>query len=476
MLVFIGKSFGAENNAQNNTQNSVENKPEVCTYGSDDLFFTNAYRNMTCAHSVDNIEILSDSKDAFLQKLESLLGYKPSLSIIDDQNPYVDLDFSRAPQLDAIYISTLLFRNDFSGQLIARILKFHASRGTRINIIETGYMNSKKAKALLNELKEFSPNIQIQKYKFHTTNFFKKFNIITNILRNMHVKLWVTLSKSHPENNVVILGGRNVHDGFLFTSKPDLSKFPELDQWGPKDSFTYWQDIEFKIISPELAQAVYRQLTLFWNRNPKNMKIEAVAVRDPNGPKSPKSPEIDLGQIQIRQIISVPFNDKHALEKLYVEMFDSAKKSITISSPYLRPTKPILAALKRAIVRGIEVTIQTRINLHGDTMSGLYEESNKAAINDLYKNVKVYEWKDDSILHSKITLIDDDLSFIGSVNLSRRSFIQDIENGMLVKSTRFNADLKKMMATYQDKSELITVKQRRNYFVSFVLFLFQNQL
>jgi len=453
--------------------NSAGADTQFCSYDSQELFFTNSYVNMGCMHEVENIEVLSDSKDAFLQKLETLLGYRPPIDIINNQDPNVSFDFSRAPQLDAIYISTLLFRNDFSGRVIANVLKFHAARGVQVNIIGTGYMHSKKAKALFRELKKYSPNIQIQEYAFHTTHPGKKLNVLSNKLKNMHVKLWVTLSSSIPENNVVIIGGRNVHDGFLFDSKPDLSKHPELDQLGPKDDFAYWQDIEFKITSQELAESIYTHLFRFWDRNPKTLKIKPLALPDPNGPQTPT---VNPHQIQIRHFMSLPFNDDRALEDLYVQMFDSAKSSITISSPYLRPTKPIIAALKRALLRGIDITIQTRINLRGDTQAGLYEESNKAAINELYKKMKIYEWKSNSILHSKITLIDDEISFIGSVNLSRRSFIQDVESGMLVKSTAFNADLKRILETYHESSELITVKQKRNYFMSIILFLVQNQI
>lgn len=445
---------------------------ESCRYQNPGAFYTNNYAHMSCAKPVENIEIMSESKDSFLIKLETLLGYKPSLDLINNQNPYAELDFSKAPELDAIYLSTLLYQNDFSGQLMSRILKYHAKKGTLINIIGTGYMHSDSAKKLLKELSRFSSNIRVQEYKYHEDRFFKKINVLTNYLRDMHVKLFVTLSSKVPEDNNVIIGGRNIHDGFLFDKHPDLSKYPELDQVPLDESFAYWQDFEIKIQSKELAEVSYAHLLKFWNRD-----------LNTNMPQEILSPIHNTAKIwhtqnsthSFRHILSTPFGDDQALEKLYVELLDSAKSEIFISSPYLRPTPAIMDALKRAIDREIKISIQTRINLEGDTQAWLYEETNKAAINELYDKVKLYEWKENSILHTKLMLIDNNISFVGSVNLSRRSFIQDIESGMLIQSESFNSELRDLLSSYRSKSIQITEEQERYFWAGIVVSLLENQ-
>lgn len=455
-----------------NVYDKFNSYKEFCSYNQKDVYYTNDYPNMSCSHNVENIEIMSDSIESFLIKLEVLLGYKPPVELITDQNPYARIDFTKAPRLDAIYLSTLLYQNDFTGHLLSRILKFHASRGTMINIIGTGYMHSDKAKRLLRSLSHYSPNIRVQEYKYYEDSLLRKLKFVTNYLRDMHVKLLITLSDTNPKDNILIIGGRNVHDGFLFKNKPLLTKYPELDQVAPEDDFAYWQDVEFKIQSKELAETTYAHLLKFWNRNLTTTKIEPIAS---TRQRVSKINTINMFENQIRHFISIPFEDDQALEKLYIEMIDSAKKSIVISSPYLRPTTKIMNSIVRAINRGIDISIQTRIDLTGDTQASLYEETNKSAINDLYKYVKLYEWQADSILHSKLLIIDDDLSFIGSVNLSRRSFIQDVENGMLVKSKKFNKDLRVLVNSYQVNSRKITSKQKRVFWASVVVYLFQNQ-
>ncbi|MCM2349360.1 MAG: phosphatidylserine/phosphatidylglycerophosphate/cardiolipin synthase family protein [Bacteriovoracaceae bacterium] len=440
-------------------------------------FLTNNYPIMSCAHEADKIDILTESEDGLLAKMEALLGYKPAVEFIYNQNPYAELDFSRAPKLDAIFVSTLLYRHDFSGTVLARLLKFHAERGALINIVGTGYMHEDKDKALLKELSLTSGNIRIQEYKYHDPRWGIKpvLNALTNYLRDMHVKMFVTLSSTNPENNVLIMGGRNVHDGFVFATKPDLSKYPELDQFDPKADYAYWNDLEIKITSTKLARSVYAHLLKFWNREVVGQKTEDIQEVKAQAQELSGEEVLSSQSTMIRHVLTLPFNDDHALEKLYVEMIDKASTSIKLSSPYLRPTKAIMDAFQRAIERKVDITIQTRIDLKGDTQAWLYEETNKAAINSLFDKVKIFEWTENSILHTKLLIIDDNFAFFGSVNLSRRSFIQDVENGFMIHDVNFVSKMTQIFDGYNERSQLINKKQKRKFWASIFVNLFQNQ-
>lgn len=164
-----------------------------------------------------------------------------------------------------------------------------------------------------------------------------------------------------------------------------------------------------------------------------------------------------------------------ALEKYYVDMIDHAQFEIKLSSPYLRPTDAITAALDRAIKRGVDITIQTRIDLSGDTLDWLYTEMNKESINKFKDRVKLYEWTGNSILHSKFMLIDDELAFIGSVNISRRSFVHDIESGFLIYSRDYTQRMEKIFDNYTAVSHRVTEKQKRKLFPSILIKIFENE-
>lgn len=78
---------------------------EECKYSAEGPMSSNRYRNMSCAQSFDEVSILSDSIESFLVKLEVLLGQKVPKSFIEAQNPYADLDFSKAPKKVRCHLS-----------------------------------------------------------------------------------------------------------------------------------------------------------------------------------------------------------------------------------------------------------------------------------------------------------------------------------------------------------------------------------
>lgn len=454
---------------------------EKCNFAQSELnasgkvFYTNSFPMMGCVHHLDKIKLLPKSEDGLLMKMEALLGYRPDKSFVDNLNPYAELDFSKAPKLDAIYVSTLLYRHDFTGTVLARLLEYHAKRGTLVNIIGTGYMHTDEDKILLKRLSKTSPNIRIQEYKYHEAKFLKKAHFLTNYLRDMHVKAFVALSFKHPEYDRVIIGGRNIHDGFIFTKRPALESFPELDQVAAGESYAYWQDLEVQIRSQEFTESLYAQLLSFWNRRINGQKMRSFSSAQGQRPKLVSGD--DNGEVLARHIISLPFNDDHALEKLYVEMINSAQTSIKISSPYLRPTKAIMQAIFNALKRNpkMDIVIQSRIKLTGDTQAWLYEETNKAAINKLYQKVRLFEWKQNSILHAKLLVIDNEYVFMGSVNLSRRSFIQDVENGLYLKNHDFAQEISSLIDHYNSLSKRITEKQARSFWAGVVVKILENQ-
>lgn len=429
---------------------------------------------LSCSHQVQKLTTLETPESGFIAKAEMLLGQKLDPSFIANQNPYAQLDFSKAPRLKAIFIATLVYRADFYGTVISRLLKYHAEHGTIIHLMTTGYMMLEKDKKLLRNLASENGNFRLQEFKYYDPkyNLTRPLRYIDDKYRDMHIKLFITLS-DNDENNAVVFGGRNIHDGFLFKTMPDYSKYPELVQYGTDDDFVHWNDFEMKITSKEIATMTAAHLLKFWNRDTVTQKMDDFFNSSIANEISNKI--ANENSSQVRHFISVPYNDGHALEKLYISLIDSAEHSIKISSPYLRPTDKIMQALERAIARNVDITIQTRVSLIGDTQAWLYEEVNKESINKLFDKVKVYEWKENSILHSKFILIDGKAGFIGSVNLSRRSFIQDVENGYIIRSESFIKKMDTIFNSYIEKSQQITVAEKRKFFPSLLIQLLKNQ-
>jgi phosphatidylserine/phosphatidylglycerophosphate/cardiolipin synthase-like enzyme len=456
---------------------SPESPPESLPV--EKFFFRKSHPQLGCIHGNSVFEPLETPESGFLAKTEALLGYRLDPSFIENQNPDAELNFSRAPRLDAIFVATLVYRSDFYGTVLARMLKWHAERGTIVHLITTQYMMLEKDQRLLRSLAASHGNFRLQEFRYYDPDFFlgKPFRYIDTKYRDMHLKLFVTLSSTDPARNLVIVGGRNIHDGFLFRKMPDHSEYPGLVHFGVDEAFVHWADFEMKITSKSVAESVHAHLVKFWNRDshtqemtPFQMPGGGSASQDGSGAAAGAG-----GASLLRHFVSIPYEDNRALEKLFVELIDEARSTIKLSSPYLRPTPAILDALSRAVGRGVEVTVQTRISLKGDTAAWLYEEVNKESINRLLNRAKIYEWTGDSILHSKFILVDGVVGFIGSVNLSRRSFIQDTENGFLIRDREMMARMNTIFEGYLAQSRPITEKQKRKWFPSLVIRLLRDQ-
>ncbi len=425
-----------------------------------------------CPHSAKEFDTLETPESGFNEKFKMLAGEYPPPDFIKNGDPNAPIDLSKMPKLKGVYLSSLVFRGDFYGKVMARLLKAQADQGALVNIVTTDYMLLDKDRKMLDDLTACSPNIKTDKFKYNNPNgvISKATSIITDKYRDMHIKLFVTLSDKNEKDNAVIFGGRNIHDGFLYDKLPDHSRFPDMVQYGPgkDDDFVHWNDFEAKITSKEIAESTAAHLQRFISRDKPTQKMQPFST-DKNC-----TPSLVTGKT-FQHFISVPYTDDHELEKQYIKMIDSAKSSIKISSPYLRPPQTILDALDRAAKRGVDVQIQTRVVLKGDTQAELYEEVNKESINALYKTAKIYEWKEDSILHSKFLLVDGERAMMGSVNLSRRSFIQDAENVYLINDASVVNKMTKIFDSYVKKSAQITKPLPRKIIPSLKIKLLENQ-
>ncbi|RYZ64306.1 MAG: hypothetical protein EOP09_16155, partial [Proteobacteria bacterium] len=124
-------------------------RSECCKTGWDQL---------GCAHPIKKFEPLETAESGFEAKYEMLMGQKPPKDFIKNGDPNAPLDFSKAPKLKAVYLSSLVFRGDFYGSVMARLLKHQAEHGALVNVVTTDYMLLDKDRALLDPIAASNPN------------------------------------------------------------------------------------------------------------------------------------------------------------------------------------------------------------------------------------------------------------------------------------------------------------------------------
>lgn len=449
--------------------------------GIEKFFLTQNYQSMTCPVNVNNedLKTLEDPIEGLKAKAEALLGMPLPEDIIKKKNPFLDLDFSHAPKLNTILISYLVFRSDLYGNLIARLVKWHADHGAQVRILVSDVITLKKDHQMLYGLQESSNNIKLQEFRYDSSgNGGGLSDFISQFHRTMHVKLFITLGDAE-RDNIVFFGGRNIHDGFVFKEVPNYSALPELVQYGDgkDESFAHWRDFEVRIRSKQLAEKVASHYLTLWERDSNKFTMRSINQNiNINKNVDPEFFE-QKDQTLIRHLVSIPYKDEKALEDFYINLFNSAEKSLRLSTPYFHLTKPIGDALQNAVARGVEVSLITRIDLKGDTADAILSEVNKGTINKFINKIKIFEYTvPNEILHSKLVLIDDKFTFVGSVNLNKRSFIHDMENGIMIYSKSYNQKMNKIMDTYQVTAREVNEKQKLTIWKEIIVGLFSKEL
>lgn len=127
----------------------------------------------------------------------------------------------------------------------------------------------------------------------------------------------------------------------------------------------------------------------------------------------------------------IPFSDEPldqelVCENAYINIINSAKKYVYISTPYLILDEVMTSALIRAARSGVDVEIITP-HIPDKKLVFLMTRSN---YKDLIEGgVKIYEFSP-GFIHSKVIVSDDETAIVGTSNFDYRSFYLHFENGV----------------------------------------------
>ncbi|QJC36809.1 cardiolipin synthase [Enterobacteriaceae endosymbiont of Donacia vulgaris] len=126
-----------------------------------------------------------------------------------------------------------------------------------------------------------------------------------------------------------------------------------------------------------------------------------------------------------------------------------SKKSLIITTPYLIPSNNLLSAICIASERGVNVKII--ISKYNDSIF-IYWASKFLFYKLLKSGVKIYQLKK-GFLHTKSIIIDQKISFIGTVNLDIRSIYLNFEINLIIDDPIFSKSLLYLQNKYILKSQ-----------------------
>ena len=293
-----------------------------------------------------------------------------------------------------IHLQMYLFENDATGQRIVAALKEAALRKVEIYVLLDGLGSLSFPDELLKDLKFSGINIRFFAPLFSTYTFY--------LGRRLHRKVVVADAK------VALVGGINIADKYhgSTTEKPWLDYAVQLNGEIAKPLQQLCRDKYFK------------------KRELKNTKIKSTF------------------QIQNDTSVRILQNDwlkgKNEICDGYIKSIRQAKKEIIIIGSYFLPGIRIIQALKKASKN--KVTI--KLILSGKSDLPMTRRATCFLYDKLLKyNIELYEW-DQSVLHGKVAVIDENWSTIGSFNLNNLSSYGSLEMNVEIRSRSFSSEFR----------------------------------
>ncbi|MBR1889114.1 MAG: cardiolipin synthase [Alloprevotella sp.] len=180
-----------------------------------------------------------------------------------------------------------------------------------------------------------------------------------------------------------------------------------------------WNDLHLRLQGDVVASL---QSIFLWDWSIASRKVEL-------SPRLfPADGSAGLESIPCQIMSSSPFADCPAILYMQTWLFQNARRSIYIQTPYFLPSDSILQALQTASFAGIEVNIM--VPMRPD--SKILKWANESYFADALKaGVRIFRYKN-GFLHAKSVVVDDEICSVGSSNMDFRSYENNFEANAVV--------------------------------------------
>lgn len=337
-----------------------------------------------------------------------------------------------------IHMEYYIFKKDDLGQKVIGSLTKKAREGLEVKLLVDGMGGRGLTKKFLQPFIDAGGEVG-----FFFPPFIPKFNVRINY-RN-HRKIVIIDGKE------AYLGGFNVGDEYL----------------GKNKKFGYWRDTHIKLTGSSIGPLQWRFL-LDWrfatNRSVGNCQSYLVEEKLDNS-------------VGIQIVTSGPDSKWPSIKDGYMKMITNARNKVYIQTPYFIPDDSMYEAIKTAGLSGVDV----RVMIPNKPDHLFVYWAGLSYIGELiHAGVKFYTYEK-GFLHSKVFIMDDFVSSVGTANLDIRSFklnfevnafiYDDITN--LKLTDQFYKDLEDCkeitIESYAKRSRIVKIKESISRLLSPIL-------
>lgn len=154
---------------------------------------------------------------------------------------------------------------------------------------------------------------------------------------------------------------------------------------------------------------------------------------------------------------SGPADNQETCSLFFVEAINAAVERVWITTPYFVPDEAVAAALRLAVLRGVDVRILLPSRPDHRTV---YAASSLYALEGVRAGIRIFRYQP-GFLHQKVVLIDHDSAAVGSANLDNRSFRLNFEIMVVTVDEGFAKDVETMLEADFAQSVEMTLDDRK---------------
>ncbi len=241
------------------------------------------------------------------------------------------------------------------------------------------------------------------------------------------------------DNESCFYGGSNFGDEYLSMAKNEC----------------LWTDLNVVIKGP-IVQIINQSFLNYWLTFGHNRKKKNNFVVDEKYFQL-TSGEFAQTNTTMQLLCFTPKINSFSLNETILNEMAQAQKTIKITTPYFCPTQEINDFLKLLAMKGVKIEIVVPAKNVWFT-----KMMNEYCYNQIVnENITLYEYA--GFIHSKIILIDDKYTLLGSFNLDYRSIYFDFESQLIVDNYDFAQKIVKIFEQYKFNSTKKNIKQKTKY-------------
>ncbi|MBZ4414925.1 phosphatidylserine/phosphatidylglycerophosphate/cardiolipin synthase family protein [Myxococcus sp. RHSTA-1-4] len=295
-----------------------------------------------------------------------------------------------------IRLETYMFITDAVGELFGEALAEAAERGVHVKVLYDAVGSWTSRRGFFESLRRRGVDIRA----------FKPFSLsrgLRHLLRRDHRKILVV------DGEVAFTGGVNI-----------------AAHWAPEGRGAPWRDDVLRIEGPAVHE-LERRFLATWR-----MMFQDRFHRLATGLRHWKRRAPRRGQVGLAVLSS-----RRSIHRAYLHAIQRARSSVLIAAAYFIPDRRMVAALREAARRGVEVHLL--LNARSD--HPLLEFATRAFYEKLLgAGIRIFEWQR-GVLHAKTAVVDGVWGTIGSFNLERLSLAFNHEVNAVFADPRLGRQL-----------------------------------